>query len=102
MKIKKEPSGIWKEYSDGIGYKTRLALFETVEQNEDFYNDKQWEGVIAPDLVKPVFNFLKPAVNYYIAMLISDDIAVNVEILKQEPGRAGGRGDGTEGDRPGD
>ncbi len=85
MKIKKAPEEIWKEYSDGVGYKTRLNLFETVEENEDFYNDKQWEGVIAPDLVKPVFNFLKPAVNYYIAMLISDDIAVNVEILNANP-----------------
>lgn len=85
MEIKKTPEGIWKEYSDGVGYKTRLDLFETVEENEDFYNDKQWEGVVAPDLVKPVFNFLKPAVNYYIAMLISDDIAVNVEILNTNP-----------------
>jgi hypothetical protein len=40
MKIKKTPEGIWKEYSDGIGYKTRLDLFETVEENENFYNDK--------------------------------------------------------------
>jgi hypothetical protein len=84
MKIKKEPSEIWGEYSDGVGYKTRINLFETVEQNENFYNDNQWVGVIAPDLTKPVFNFLKPAVNYFIAILISDDIAVNIEIFNAD------------------
>ena len=45
----------------------------------------------APDLPKPVFNFLKPVVSYYIAMLISDDIAANVEIMNEAvvPGAAG-------------
>lgn len=83
MKIKQKPDEIWKEYQDGISYNTVICdggLYETVERNNNFYNDKQWEGVNAPDLDKPVFNFLKPVVNFYIAMLISDDIAANVEL----------------------
>lgn len=80
VRIKKEPGEIWKEYQDGVAYNTQLGLYETVQQNNDFYNDRQWEGVRAPDLDKPVFNFLKPVVNYYIAMLISDEIAANVEL----------------------
>lgn len=82
MKIKQRPDEIWKEYQDGIAYNAGIfdgGLYETVERNNNFYNDKQWEGVNAPDLDKPVFNFLKPVVNFYIAMLISDDIAANVE-----------------------
>lgn len=83
MNIKKEPSEVWKEYQDGISYNTQLfddGLYDVVERNNNFYNDRQWEGVNAPDLDKPVFNFLKPVVNYYIAMMISDDITANIEL----------------------
>ncbi len=80
MKINKEPTKIWEEYQRGISYNTGINLYEDVERNNNFFNDKQWEGVNAPDLDKPVFNFLKPVVSYYIAMLISDDIAANIEL----------------------
>ncbi len=80
MKIRKEANEIWKEYERGISYNTGIGLYENVERNNNFFNDRQWEGVNAPDLDKPVFNFLKPVVNYYTAMLISDDIATNVEM----------------------
>ena len=81
MKIKTDPAGIFGEYNRGVAYNTGIELYETVERNENFYNDKQWEGVNAPDIDKPVFNFLKPVVNYYVSMLISDDIAANIEIM---------------------
>ncbi len=79
MNTKTQPYEIWDEYQQGIMYKTNLDLYDTVERNENFYNGNQWEGVIAPNLPKPVFNFLKPVVNYYIAMLISDDIKAYIE-----------------------
>jgi hypothetical protein len=80
MKICKTPTEVWQEYQSGINYNNSIGLYETVKQNNNFYNDKQWEGVNAPDLDKPVFNFLKPVISYYIAMIVSDDIAVNVEL----------------------
>ena len=80
MKIKTDPASVYCEYNRGVSYNSSLGLYDTVERNENFYNDKQWEGVYAPKLTKPVFNFLKPVVNYYIATLISDDIAVDVEL----------------------
>jgi hypothetical protein len=80
MKIKKEPIEIWQEYQNGVAYNEQFNLYQTVEQNNNFYNDKQWEGVYAPDLDKPVLNFLKPIAKYYIAMIISDDISANVEL----------------------
>ena len=57
MKIKTDPAGIFGEYNRGVAYNTGIELYETVERNENFYNDKQWEGVNAPDIDKPVFNF---------------------------------------------
>ena len=80
MKIRTQPTEVWREYQRGVSYNQSIDLYDTVKRNNDFYNDKQWEGVNAPDLDKPVFNFLKPVVSYYVAMLISDDVAVNVEI----------------------
>ncbi len=81
MKIRKEPEQIWKEYESGISYKSGIDLFTNVKRNNNFYNDKQWIGVKAPDLSKPVFNILKPAVNYYVSMLVSDDIGVSIDKL---------------------
>lgn len=77
MEIKQKPDEIWQEYQDGIMYKQSLDLFTTVNRNNDFLNDKQWEGVKAPNIDKPVFNVIKPAVRYFISVLISDAIAVD-------------------------
>ena len=80
MNIKTDPLGIWNEYQDGISYNQNLDLYATVRDNENFYNDKQWEDLNAPDLDKPTLNFIKPVVNYYVALMISDDIALNVTL----------------------
>lgn len=39
---------------------------------------RQWEGVTAPDIDKTTFNVIKRVVNYLIAMIIADDIAVQL------------------------
>ena len=41
------------------------------------------EGVNAPDLDKPVFNILKRVVNYFIAMLVSDDIGLRLGLFNR-------------------
>ncbi len=79
LKILKEPREIYGEYLKCVEYNESIGLYDNVRRNENFFNDRQWEGVNAPDLDKPVFNFLKPVVNYYVAMLVSDDIAVSVD-----------------------
>ena len=56
--IATEPAELFREYRKGIEHKERIGLYETVRQNENFYLGKQWEGVNAPDLDKPVFNVL--------------------------------------------
>lgn len=82
MEIVKSCEGIWREYQDALGFNSRLGLEETVKINNDFYNDRQWLGVDAPDLDKPCFNIIKPAVNYYVSQLVSDDIGVSIEVDK--------------------
>lgn len=79
MKIKTSPQEIWREKSRGEQYNTQPAinLYETVRKNENFYIGNQWEGVKAPDLEKPVLNFLRRVVTYFISMIVSDDVAVS-------------------------
>jgi hypothetical protein len=78
--IKKDAIGIWGEYNDGVSYKTTLELYDNVKYNQNFYLGKQWEGVPAPDIEKPVLNIVKQWVDYAVSMLVSDDIGVNVTL----------------------
>jgi hypothetical protein len=82
MEIKKEPSAVWTEYQDGLSFNQKMDLEATVRINNNFYNDRQWGGINAPNLDKPCLNLIKPAVNYYVSQLVSDDIGVNIEIQR--------------------
>lgn len=90
MKHDVSPTAIFAEYQKGISYNTGLAfaggrgLYETVQQNEDFFAGKQWQGVDAPDLDKPVFNMLRRIVTFFIASVVSDDIGVQVSTFEQD------------------
>ena len=78
--IKNESAiSIWAQYEKGAAFKENIGLYENVRKNENFYIGRQWEGVNAPDLEKPVVNILKRVVAYFISMLVSDDISAKVE-----------------------
>lgn len=46
---------------------------------------RQWEGIKAPNIDKPTFNFLKRVVTYFISQLVSDDIAVQLDPKMDTP-----------------
>lgn len=79
------PQSIWSEYEQGVRYKQYIGLYETVEKNENFFIGKQWEGVDAPDLDKPVFNILRRICNMFIASIVSDDITATVQPFVYTP-----------------
>ena len=85
MKIKIKPEEIYEEYVKGKEYNTNQELYDTVEQNQRFYEGDQWYGVNAPNLTKPVFNIIKRVVSYFIAMLVSDDISVHLTPFNETP-----------------
>ena len=58
---------IWSLYQRGIEFKSSIDLYEMVAKNERFFAGDQWSGVNAPDLPKPVINFLKRACQQKIA-----------------------------------
>lgn len=83
--IRKDPNGIWQEYEKALLFNEHVGLRERVKKNENFFQGRQWEGVSAPDLDKPVFNILKRVVNYFIAMLVSDNISMNLSLFNRKP-----------------
>lgn len=70
---------IYSLYEKGLNYHSKLGLREKVEQNENFFIGRQWEGVNAPNLDKPVFNILKRSINFFISLLVSDDIGISIK-----------------------
>jgi hypothetical protein len=78
MKIKKTASEIFSEYEKGQEFNSNIGLYDNVEKNEKFYLGDQWSGVNAKDLMKPVFNIMKRVVTYFVAMIVSDDVGVNI------------------------
>ena len=84
FRIKTTPEAIFKEYGHAKDYNMQLGehgLYEQVKLNERMVSGNQWHGVKAPDIDKPVLNFLKRVAYYMISMIVSDNIGVNVQLM---------------------
>ena len=79
--MKTEPIEIWAEYQKGVQYLSNLNIFSIVETNEDFYDGRQWKGLKAQNLPKPVFNVLQRAGKYMVSSIGSNDVAVSLTPL---------------------
>lgn len=83
--MKTEPIEIWAEYQKGVQYLSNLNIYSIVERNEDFYDGRQWKGLKAENLPKPVFNVLQRAGKYMIASIGSNDIAIDMIPFSELP-----------------
>ena len=83
MARNKKPTveSVWKKYNRGVEFKQQLGLYDTVQENENFFIGKQWEGVQANGLPTPVFNFMKRVTMFQVATITSDNIAARVTPL---------------------
>ncbi|MBQ7006856.1 MAG: hypothetical protein IJN59_03390 [Oscillospiraceae bacterium] len=70
---------IWQEYQADLAYKNSIDLFGKTKQQQNFFLGRQWEGLNAPDLEKPVLNFVKRVVNYLISVLMVSDVAISIK-----------------------
>ncbi len=57
----------WQEYEQGVDYKTRIGLYNTVDLNERFFAGNQWAGIPHEGLPTPVVNFIRYASAWKIA-----------------------------------
>ena len=78
---KQTPENVWKEYEKGTDFKNQIFLYDTVEDNENFFIGKQWEGVTSNGLPTPVFNFIKRIVLYLVASTATDNIKMSASPL---------------------
>ena len=53
MREEMTPQRVWQEFQRAQNFNNAIELYETVEQNEDFYIGNQWRGVNAPNLDHP-------------------------------------------------
>lgn len=83
MKKRKAPTYIEinKKFEKAFDFKQQIGLYDTVQINEDFFVGKQWEGVQANGLPTPTFNFLKQVVNFQVATITSDNMAIQATPL---------------------
>jgi len=76
-----KPDEIYKEYSDGIQFKTSIGnkgMFEQSKINERFYSGDQWHGAkCGTDRPLVRYNVIKRIGDYKISMIGSSPIAVN-------------------------
>lgn len=70
------PEKIWQQYDTGLQFDNQLNLANNVENNENFYIGKQWEGVASNGLPTPVFNFIKRIVNFQVASTSTDNLKI--------------------------
>ena len=78
MKIETDYKVIVDEYRRCTNYNLLEDYYSKTEQHQDFYSGKQWKGVYAPDLDKPVINFIRRVCQFLTAMIAGDDINVFV------------------------
>ena len=83
MKIETSPKKVWEEYESGRSFNDANNLYDQIEVNENMYAGKQWEGLNAPDLPKPVINVVHPVVAWAIAQVVSDDYGVSLTAMKK-------------------
>lgn len=78
------PAAVWAQYETGKRFNNQINLDDTVENNENFFIGKQWEGVAANGLPTPVFNFLKRVTLFQVASITSDNLKLQAAPLNAD------------------
>lgn len=79
MQFDRSPAEVWRRFERDRDYKRSIGLYDRVRRNEAFYLGRQWEGLRVQSLDPLIFNVLRRCVNLFVAMLVSDDVAVRVQ-----------------------
>ncbi len=79
MKNEVTPKAIQREYASGVTFKTSIGLYESVKKCERFYEGDQWNGLKSMSVRPIIMNFTRRMFSYFCALVVSDDIGVNVQ-----------------------
>ena len=88
----KDPHEIWEKYQAGMKYKESIDLFETVEENEEFFVGRQWGDLeyTTPTVDKTTVNFLQRVVSYFVSNITTDSIGVRCRFFNMPKEQAKG------------
>lgn len=88
----KDPRKIWEKYQAGLNYKQSIALFDTVEENEEFFVGRQWGDLeyTTPTVDKTTVNFLQRVVSYFVSNITTDSIGVRCRFFNMPKEQAKG------------
>ncbi len=78
MKIETGHKEILREYKKCTNYNLITDYYNKSAQQENFYLGNQWRGVHAPDLDKPVLNFVRRVASFLTAMVASRELSVMI------------------------
>ena len=67
---------VWEQYQRGVEYKNRIKLYNEVDEGFRYYQGDQWKGVDTKGLPRPVFNIIKPVINYRVSNVLSADTKI--------------------------
>lgn len=71
---------IWDKYKRGVNQHNQQGLYTKVDRCHRFYEGDQWSdstGSIGSDL--PMYNFIKPTVDYKVAVISQSSMVINYE-----------------------
>lgn len=70
---------IWQAYLAGVEYNDQISLVDTVEENNNMYIGRQWEGIEIEGLPTIALNFIKPVTQYKVASITSTRTKITVQ-----------------------
>lgn len=72
---------VFELYDKGVQFNQNIELYENVENNENFYIGKQWEGVQANGNPTPVFNIIRRVTSFQVSKITADNFSVQTTPL---------------------
>ena len=72
---------IWDKYLKCKEYAEKKQITQRTNEQWNFYNDKQWEGLESGGEILPFFNFIKPICRYKVATICSNNMTANYSDL---------------------
>ncbi len=73
-------SEVWSKFEKVRSYHTQIGLNENTEMSYRFYEGDQWYGLENKESL-PVYNFIKPTVNYKVSMIAMNSMAINYSVV---------------------
>jgi hypothetical protein len=76
---------IWDKYLKCKEYAEKKRITQRTNEQWNFFNDKQWEGLESGGEILPFFNFIKPIVRYKVATVCGNNMTANYSDLMHRP-----------------